>query len=122
MAILKARRALKALKALVKLQALVRGHIVRKQTADMLKRMQTLVKVQARARASRAHVTESLRSSSKSSLSRTTVSIYIFLNFFYFQLGLLICFSHKHNLKVISCLALHKLIMTHASQYTCIVN
>ncbi|XP_035550908.1 protein IQ-DOMAIN 1-like [Juglans regia] len=68
-----ARRALKALKALVKLQALVRGHMVRKQTADMLKRMQTLVRVQARARASRTHLSEPLHSSSKSSLLRRPV-------------------------------------------------
>lgn len=70
----KARRALRALKALVKLQALVRGHIVRKQTADMLKRMQTLVRLQDRARATRSLMSESVHSSSKSSLSYNPVS------------------------------------------------
>lgn len=81
MGILKARRALRALKALVKLQALVRGHMVRKQTADMLRRMQTLVRVQARARASRANLSESLHSNSKSFLFRHPVSKRFFLYF-----------------------------------------
>ncbi|XP_051152702.1 protein IQ-DOMAIN 23-like [Andrographis paniculata] len=45
-----ARKALKALRGLVKLQALVRGHLVRKHTSAAFKCLQALVKVQARAR------------------------------------------------------------------------
>ncbi|GFQ01349.1 hypothetical protein PHJA_002278800 [Phtheirospermum japonicum] len=61
------RRALRALKALVKLQALVRGHLVRKQTAYALRRLQALVRAQARARAGRVLNSESPQSSMKSS-------------------------------------------------------
>ncbi|XP_057520492.1 protein IQ-DOMAIN 17-like [Amaranthus tricolor] len=45
-----ARRALSALKGIVKLQAIVRGHNIRKQAKTTLKCMQTLIRVQAKLR------------------------------------------------------------------------
>ncbi|CAN6989017.1 unnamed protein product [Brassica oleracea var. botrytis] len=48
-----ARKALRALKGIVKLQALVRGYLVRKRAAVMLHNMQTLVRVQTVMRSKR---------------------------------------------------------------------
>ncbi|OIT24596.1 PREDICTED: uncharacterized protein LOC109216217 [Nicotiana attenuata] len=62
-----ARRALRALKGLVKLQALVRGRIVRKQSADMLRRMQAMARIQARASANRTITSDPPYSSIKAS-------------------------------------------------------
>lgn len=51
-----ARRALRALKGIVLLQALIRGHSVRRQTAETLQCMQALVKAKARVRARQVRV------------------------------------------------------------------
>ncbi|XP_072981075.1 protein IQ-DOMAIN 19-like [Typha angustifolia] len=53
-----ARKALCALKGLVKLQALVRGHLVRKQATATLRCMQAIVTAQARIHAQRIHMVE----------------------------------------------------------------
>lgn len=75
---LQARRALRALKGLVKLQALVRGRIVRKQSADMLRRMQAMARIQARACAGRVPILGSANSQVKTSKFTRVVSIITF--------------------------------------------
>ncbi|KAG5236619.1 protein IQ-DOMAIN [Salix suchowensis] len=65
-----ARKALRALKGLVKLQALVRGHLVRKQATATLRCMQALVNVQTRARAQRIWMNEDLNPSQRHSIHR----------------------------------------------------
>ncbi|KAG5554648.1 hypothetical protein RHGRI_012262 [Rhododendron griersonianum] len=58
-----ARKALKTLKGLVKVQALVRGYLVRKQTTATLHSMQLLATAQARARSQRIRMADESNSS-----------------------------------------------------------
>ncbi|MFS7969660.1 putative IQ motif, EF-hand binding protein [Helianthus anomalus] len=60
-----ARKALYALRGLVKLQALVRGHLVRKRTTAMVRCMSALVAIQVRARFQRIQMVENTGSTSK---------------------------------------------------------
>ncbi|OMO96390.1 IQ motif, EF-hand binding site [Corchorus olitorius] len=65
-----ARKALHALRGLVKLQALVRGHLVRKQTTATLRRMHALMAIQVRARFQRIQMAEEPKLAVKSHSSR----------------------------------------------------
>nr|GEU57972.1 hypothetical protein [Tanacetum cinerariifolium] len=53
-----ARKALRALKGLVKLQAIIRGHLVRHQAVTTLKRLQSVVNIQSQACAKRVLVVD----------------------------------------------------------------
>ncbi|KAM1353975.1 hypothetical protein ACFX2H_033384 [Malus domestica] len=63
-----ARKALHALKGLVKLQALIRGHIVRKQTTATIMQMQALMAIQVRARFKRIQMVEEAQRANKKQL------------------------------------------------------
>lgn len=65
-----ASKALHALKGLVKLQALVRGHLVRKQTASTLRGMHALMSIQVRARVQRIQLAEEIELSMKTQSSK----------------------------------------------------
>ncbi|KAA3487349.1 protein IQ-DOMAIN 31-like [Gossypium australe] len=67
---LQARKALHALKGLVKLQALVRGHLVRKQATSTLRSMHALMAIQVRARIHRIQMAAEPRLTPKSLLLR----------------------------------------------------
>lgn len=53
---MKARRAFHALKGIIRLQALIRGHLVRRQAVTTLRCMQGIVKLQARVRGQRVRL------------------------------------------------------------------
>ncbi|XP_076945989.1 protein IQ-DOMAIN 11-like [Bidens hawaiensis] len=53
-----ARKALRALKGLVKLQAIIRGHLVRQQAVTTLMRLQSVVSIQSQACAKRVQVAD----------------------------------------------------------------
>ncbi|KAF5739254.1 putative IQ-domain 19 [Tripterygium wilfordii] len=67
---MQAKKALCALRSLVKLQALVRGHLVRKQTTTTIRCMHALMSIQVRARFQRVQMAE--ESASKRLSSRHT--------------------------------------------------
>ncbi|KAK7243112.1 hypothetical protein RIF29_37898 [Crotalaria pallida] len=67
-----ARKALCALRGIVKLQALVRGHLVRKQATETLRCMQALVIAQDRARAQRVRMVSEGKLNQKQSTYRKT--------------------------------------------------
>ncbi|KAK7393716.1 hypothetical protein VNO78_22280 [Psophocarpus tetragonolobus] len=75
-----ARMALCALRGLVRLQALVRGHLVRKQARETLRCMQALVIAQARARAQRARIVSEGKADQKLSPYRITTEDNFFMH------------------------------------------
>ena len=110
--IMQARRALRALKGLVKLQALVRGHILRRKTAETMRCMQAMLRAQARARSVRAYIPESPYSStSKSCPILHPVSIHIY-NFLSVQIRIfrkvLCCFFCEMSKKYLSLMIIYQ--------------
>ncbi|KAK4409880.1 protein IQ-DOMAIN 31 [Sesamum angolense] len=60
-----ARRAFRALKGIIRLQALIRGHLVRRQAVATLRCMEAVVKIQALARGRRVRLSDSMHEGHK---------------------------------------------------------
>ncbi|MED6181281.1 hypothetical protein PIB30_018016 [Stylosanthes scabra] len=68
-----AKKALHALRGLVKIQALVRGHLVRKQTTATLRSMHALMAIQVRARIQRIQMVEEANLHGKQPVQHTQI-------------------------------------------------
>ena len=73
----------------MKLQALVRGHIERKRTAEWLQRVQALLRVQAQIRAGRAQILHSPSSTAHLRVSILNCLLHLVFPLFFFLLFLL---------------------------------
>ena len=102
----KARKALRALKGLVKIQALVRGYLVRKQATATLHGMQALIRAQATVKSKRAQAQAQARVSyhgfssisQQEFIARRSLVIHIILfkySYFYCFFKIQYCFNWK---------------------------
>lgn len=83
----------------MKLQALVRGHLVRKQATETLRCMQALVIAQARACAQRARMLSEEKANQKQSPYRTSTEENLFMHMF--NVSSITSVNHLSNCRMI---------------------
>ena len=96
--LLQARKALRALKGLVKLQALVRGYLVRKCAAETFHSMQALIRAQTSVRSQRINRNNILHP--RHSLVRRTIHSIILLSILSYLVKLMFLVYNRRNLMI----------------------